>query len=268
MTRTPAVKAIIVIPSRYGSTRFPGKPLAKIAGRSMLERVWRIASAVMGIEEVYIATDSDRVRQHAVNFGAKVIMTSPDCKNGTERVHEVVKGLKVKPDVVINLQGDAVLTPPHIIQALLGAMAADRSIQIATPAVQLTPKQFSDLKRVREQGEGGGTFVVFDHNHRALYFSKAPIPHLRNPDMEAPPVYRHIGMYAYSSKALAAYLNFPATPLEKAEQLEQLRALENGMPIQVVEVDYAGRTAGSVDTPEDVITVEEIIEREGELLPS
>lgn len=222
----------------------------------------------MGIDEVYIATDHDRVRQHAVNFGAKVIMTKPECKNGTERVYEAIKGQQIKPDVVINLQGDAVLTPPHIIQALLGAMAADRSIEIATPAVRLTPKQFQDLRRVREQGEGGGTFVVFDQNHRALYFSKAPIPHLRKPDMAAPPVYRHIGMYAYTTEALAKYLQFPQTPLEQAEQLEQLRALEHGMPIQVVEVDYGGRTAGSVDTPEDVIAVEEIIEREGELLPS
>ncbi|MBN8549210.1 MAG: 3-deoxy-manno-octulosonate cytidylyltransferase [Deltaproteobacteria bacterium] len=262
-----ALSSVIVIPSRYGSTRFPGKPLAKIAGRTLLERVWELASAVSGVNDVYIATDSDRIRQHAASFGAKVVMTSPDCKNGTERVYQVVRGLQQKPDVVINFQGDAVLTPPHILQALLSAMAVDRSIEIATPAVRLSAKQFQELREAKQRAEVGGTFVVFDRNHRALYFSKAPIPHLRKSDLRRPPAFRHIGMYAYTSEALAKYLSLPASPLEEAEQLEQLRALENGMDVRVVEVDYGGRTAGSVDTPEDVLAIEEIIEREGEILP-
>lgn len=265
MNAKGSLKTIIVIPSRYGSTRFPGKPLSIIKGQSLLQRVWSLAQAVAGVDEVYVATDHERIRQHAASFGAKAIMTRADCKNGTERVHDVVRQLKPAPDIIVNFQGDAVLTPPHIIESLILSMAADPMVQIATPAVRLTDGQWEELRRIKATSNTGGTFVVFGQNHDALYFSKALIPHVRKPRKDAP-LFRHIGMYAYRAAALERFVQLSPTPLEEVEQLEQLRALEHGISIRVVEVEYGGRTAWSIDTPEDVIVAEELIEREGEIL--
>jgi 3-deoxy-manno-octulosonate cytidylyltransferase (CMP-KDO synthetase) len=267
VTKIHPSDTLVVIPSRYASTRFPGKPLVKIAGKSLLERVWAIAKAAKGVDRVVIATDDEKIQQHAQTFGAEVAMTDPRCKNGTERVHQTLEILKIAPEIVVNFQGDAVLTPPSIIQALVSVLKADRSIQMATPAVRLTAKQYDEIRQAKESGETGGTFVVFDKNQNALYFSKSPIPHLREPVPARPPVFRHVGMYAYTSATLKKYLALSQTPLEQAEQLEQLRALESGIPIRVVEVSYSGRTAWSVDTPDDARKVESIIAREGELIP-
>ena len=260
------MKSIIVIPSRYGSTRFPGKPLAMISGRSLLERVWLIAQAVKGIDQVYIATDDERIRKHAEQFGANVVMTSPECANGTERAFAVLQSLPNKPEIIINFQGDAVLTPPHVLQALFEAIKTSSGSIIATPAVKLNPKQLEEIKTAQAKGDVGGTFVVFDRKHMALYFSRALVPNVRDGKSANQSIFKHIGIYAYTRKALEEYLKFAPTPLEQAEKLEQLRALENGLPIKVVEVDYRNKTAWSVDTPEDLKMVEQIIAREGEIL--
>jgi 3-deoxy-manno-octulosonate cytidylyltransferase (CMP-KDO synthetase) len=259
----------IVIPARYGSRRLPGKPMAVIRGRSLLGRVWRTAKAVQGVSAVYVATDDERVAEHARSFGADVIMTDPACENGTERVWQAMTRLAGKrPDAVINLQGDAVLTPPWVVQGLVDAFLADPATTMVTAAVPLTWATLADLVKLKQASPTSGTTVTMDKFGRALYFSKGIIPFLRIRDeTRPPPVHRHIGIYGYSLAALEQMATLAQTPLEIAEQLEQLRALENGIPIKVVLVDYRGRTHGSVDAPEDIVEIEGIIDREGELVP-
>lgn len=268
MSTESTAATAIVIPSRYSSTRFPGKPLALIAGKSLLNRVWDIARAAAAESDVFIATDDARIVEHARSFGAQVLLTSAACRNGTERVHEALGQLKRPAQVIVNLQGDAVLTPPGILRTLIATMQSSPETQIGTPAVRLTIAQLREAVAARTRGESTGTFVVFDRDHRALYFSKSPIPHFRKLDADPIPLFKHIGIYAYRPDALAHLVRLAPTPLENAEQLEQLRALENGISIKVVEVSYEGRTAWSVDAPEDIGYVEEILRREGEILPA
>lgn len=258
------MKSVMIIPARYGSSRLPGKPLALVAGTSLLERVWRIASAVKNVDEVLVATDDERISKHADSFGARSVLTPPACRNGTERVHAAIASLDVTPQIVINLQGDAVLTPPWVIQGVVDTLLSNPSIDIATPAVALDTESYEKLREAKAGGEVGGTTVVFDREYRALYFSKSLIPFRR--DGADIPVYRHIGLYGYRTEALARYIELPETPLEKAEQIECLRALEFGMKISVVPVDYRGRSHCSVDSESDIGRAEELIAREGELL--
>lgn len=260
------MKSAIVIPARYGSSRFPGKPLALINGMPMIERTWRIASQAAA-DMLIVATDDDRIEDLAQGFGAQVVRTSHDCSNGTERVFEALSLTGATPDIVLNLQGDAVLTPPWVLTDLIRAMQADSSVRLATPATKLTLEQYHELANQKAKGVVGGTLVVFDKNFNALYFSKSPIPFLRPTTSEEAPLYRHIGLYAYTYEMLQQYLILPPGKLEKVEGLEQLRALENGIPIRVVIVDYKGRTHWSVDSPDDVQKVEAIIKSEGELFP-
>jgi 3-deoxy-manno-octulosonate cytidylyltransferase (CMP-KDO synthetase) len=257
----------IVIPARFSSSRLPGKPLAMIAGVSLLERVWRIAQAVTGISDVYVATDDHRVQDHAVGFGAKTIMTPNDCRTGTDRVRAALSKMENRPDAVINLQGDAVLTPPWVVQALVDAFHEEPDVSMVTAAVHCSWEQLQEIRTMKAEAPASGTMVTMDKFGRALYFSKTIIPYLRTKDFAVPPVHRHIGIYGYASGLLDVLADLPQTPLEIAEQLEQLRALENGIPIKVVVVDYRGRTHGSVDSPEDIPAAEAIIAREGELVP-
>lgn len=259
------MKALIVIPARMASTRFPDKPMALIAGKTMIERVWSIGKAVKGAD-VVIATDDERLRQFATGFGAEVVMTSSLCPTGTDRVAEVSFAY---PDhtIFFSLQGDAVLTPPWVVAEVLKAMMQDATIQMATPAVHLKGKALSDFVTMKKGGNSSGTTVVFNRKGDALYFSKALIPFDRNEYNPERPVYRHIGLYGYRKGILQNLSKLSEGPFERSEKLEQLRALENGIPIRVVQVDYQGRTHGSVDRPEDVGVVETIIAREGELFP-
>lgn len=263
--------AVIVIPSRYGSTRFPGKPLATIADQSLLKRVWRLACAVQPKTEVIIATDDQRIKEHGESFGAKVVMTSSTHRNGSERVAEVVKSLTWTPKVVINLQGDALLTPPWIIEELIAEMLRDETVSIATPAVQLSEEKYRKLEDSKKSGVSSGTTVTFDKKMNALYFSKTVIPYRRVAPSDSTlismsPIYQHVGMYGYTPEALQALVSLPEGTLEQVEQLEQLRALENGIPVRIVKVDLKGRTLWPIDAPEDVKTVERIIATEGELV--
>ncbi len=258
--------AAIVIPARMASSRFPNKPLALIKGKTMIQRVWEIAQAVPRASEVIIATDDEVLRRFAENFGAQVMMTSPDCLTGTDRVAEVSRLLGEKHRIFFSFQGDAVLTPPWVIGSLLHAMLSDATIQIATPAVHLTGAALSDFLLSKQGGSSTGTTVTFDRQGRALYFSKSIIPFTRDPTHPDSMVHRHIGLYAYRAQMLQQLSLLPEGPFEKSEKLEPLRALENGIPIQVVPVDYRGRTHGSVDHPDDIAFVESVIEKEGELL--
>ena len=261
------METIIVIPARYGSSRFPGKPLVPIMGRSLLERVWRIGQAVEGVSQVVVATDDARIVEHVRSFGGKAVMTSESCTNGSERAYEAAQNLGSKADVIVNLQGDAVLMPPWVIGALVKAMNEDPSIQIATPAVRLNGEQYKSMSAMKGAGIVSGTTVTFAKNGNALYFSKGIIPFMRNaPASGEPPIFQHIGVYAYRSDALKKYIALPQGMFEEVEQLEQLRAIENGMPIRVVQVSLQGRTMWSVDNPQDVARVEEIIRAEGELV--
>lgn len=256
----------IIIPARYNSSRFPGKPLAKIKGQTLLHRVWWLAKQVKQIDEVYIATDHPEIEQHARTFGARVVLTG-NCVNGTERVFAAATTLGLQPeDYVINLQGDAVLTPPWVIQALVDHRDSVSTSAIHTLAVPMTRDEVLTMQSSTRQGCVGGTTVVFDKCFRALYFSKNLIPLIREDDGGTWPCYRHIGLYAYSMAVLADYVRLPPSRLEKVEGLEQLRALENQIPIHVTKVDYRGRTHASIDNPSDVTWVEQLIEQEGELV--
>jgi 3-deoxy-manno-octulosonate cytidylyltransferase (CMP-KDO synthetase) len=259
-----AEKTVIVIPARYGSTRLPAKPLIRIAGHTLLERVWRITQSVERVSDVYVATDHEEIAVLAKAFGAQVLMTSADCRNGTERAAQVADQLQLRDEaLLINLQGDAPLTPPWVVQAMVDDMQ-NCDADMGTPAIKLMG---TDLQRFLEEKKitpASGTTVVMNQNQEALYFSKAVLPFARTTQTQ---VYRHIGLYAYRAKALRQLLKWPESPLEKIEKLEQLRALENGMRIKVTVVDYRGRAHACVDAPEDIARVEAIIQREGELIP-
>jgi 3-deoxy-manno-octulosonate cytidylyltransferase (CMP-KDO synthetase) len=257
----------IIIPARFNSKRLPGKPMAMVAGVSLLERVWRIARAVQGVSRVVIATDDQRIADHASGFGADSLMTPVGLATGTDRVRAALTVMTPKPTAVINLQGDAVLTPPWVVQAVVDEFHADPDVGMVTAAVQCSWRQLAEIQELKAQSPSSATLVTLDLAGRALYFSKAMIPYLRSRDLPQPPVHRHIGIYGYSVDILERLAGLPQTPLEIAEQLEQLRALEHGIPIKVAVVDYRGRTHGSVDSPEDIRVIEEIIAREGELVP-
>jgi 3-deoxy-manno-octulosonate cytidylyltransferase (CMP-KDO synthetase) len=258
--------AAIVIPARYASSRFPGKPLCPVAGVSMLERVWRIASSVREAARIIVATEDERILAHAAEFGAEAILTSPDCTNGTERVHDAVARAAIAEDIIINLQGDALLTPPWVLEAMIGEMAADSLADLVTPAVRLEGPALEEFLRQKQVTPASGTTVVCGLQNNALYFSKGVIPFVRKAGHA--PILRHIGLYGYRKASLARYISLVPSPLEQTEGLEQLRALENGMSVRVAIVDYRGRTHWSIDAPEDVRMAEDIIAREGELLPS
>jgi len=257
----------IIIPARFGSTRFPGKPLAPIKGIPLLQRVWALGASVAGIENVTVTTDDTRIADFCKKIGASCVMTAPEIPNGTMRVHDALQQLPQNIDQVINLQGDAVLTPPWVIRAIIDEMAANQSVGIFTPAVRLTKETYESLRKAKASGEVGGTTVTFDKNGNALYFSKSVIPFIRE-GIENPNIHRHIGLYGYRRETLNELVNLKPGPLEQAEKLEQLRALENGLKIRVVIVDYRGRSHIGVDSEADARRAESIIEAEGELLPS
>ncbi|SKA34588.1 3-deoxy-manno-octulosonate cytidylyltransferase [Consotaella salsifontis] len=254
----------IVIPARYGSTRLPGKPLIEVAGISLLERTWRIARAVKGVGRVVVATDDERIVDHARSFGAEAVMTPLSCGNGTERTHAALELAGIEEPTVINFQGDAILTPPWILEAMVEEMTNGAGFDIVTPAVPLTSEMAADFRAHKALAPSSGTTVTFDLSRNALYFSKQIIPFVRKEGFAA--LHRHIGLYGYTRESLSRYISLPPSPLEQTEGLEQLRALENGMKVRVVLVDYRGRTHASVDTPEDIALVERLISEEGELV--
>ncbi|MBS0288432.1 MAG: 3-deoxy-manno-octulosonate cytidylyltransferase [Proteobacteria bacterium] len=258
--------AIVIIPARFDSSRFPGKPLTLINGLTMIERVWRIAKSCKLANRIFIATDSDEIESHAKSFGAKVLMTSADCPTGTDRVAQAAKTIASDQSIIISLQGDAVLTPPWIIESIIQTMQQDQTVKLATPVVKLFGESLQAFLKHKEISPTSGTCAVFDKNNNALFFSKRPIPYLYDINSATASLHRHIGLYGYRHATLKQLQALPQSPLEKLEKLEQLRALENGIPIRIVCVDYQGRSHGSVDTPQDVAMIENIITKEGELV--
>ncbi len=263
------MSVLIVIPARYKSSRYPGKPLATLTGasgvaRSLIERSWRAAMAVQGADRVVVATDDDRIADHARSFGAEVVMTAESCANGTERCVDAVAVLGENPDIVVNLQGDAPLTPAWFVEALIKAMQGGNA-QVATPVLRCDLQTYTNFTEDRQAGRVGGTTAVFDAHMNALYFSKEVIPFVGHKinEGESVPVFHHVGLYAYTPEALKTYMAAPSGPLEALEGLEQLRFLENGVPIRCVEVSAEGRVFWELNNPEDVPRIEAALKKEG-----
>ncbi|MFN3208147.1 MAG: 3-deoxy-manno-octulosonate cytidylyltransferase [Roseovarius sp.] len=254
---------LVVIPARYASSRYPGKPLAMLRGadgtsKSLIERSWLAATSVSGVDRVVVATDDARIEDAAGGFGAEVVMTSPDCANGTERCAEAMRALGGGFDIVVNLQGDAPLTPHWFVEDLIAGMRADASADVATPVLRCDGRALNGFLHDRAHGRVGGTTAVFGQSRHALYFSKEVVPYTsrRYEDEEATPVFHHVGVYAYRPEALDAYGTWPAGPLETLEGLEQLRFVENGRAILCVEVAARGRQFWELNNPEDIDRIE------------
>lgn len=255
------MSVLVAIPARFASTRYPGKPLVALKGpdgeKTLIRRSWEAAMAVKGVDRVVVATDDDRIRTHAEGFGAEVVMTSSDAQNGTERCAEVAAKLPGY-DVVVNLQGDAPLTPAWFVEDLVQGLLADPAADIATPVLRCDGRALNGFLADRRAGRVGGTTAVFGAGMRGLYFSKEVIPYTGKTyaDDEETPVFHHVGVYAYRPAALAAYPAWPIGPLEKLEGLEQLRFLENGRHVLCVEVQAKGRQFWELNNPSDVAVIE------------
>lgn len=266
--------AVIIIPARYASTRYPAKPLALLRGasgtpRSLLERSViagrRAVEQAGGDIALYVATDDDRIAAEARRIGADVILTSETCRNGTERVAEAVAKAGLTAEIVVNLQGDAPLTPPHFVTALIGAMRANPGLQMATPVLRCDAEAVQNFIADRAAGRVGATTVVSNRLGQALYFSKEVIPFTNGRGVVGGvvPVFHHVGLYAYRPAALAAYMGWEPGPLETLEGLEQLRFLENGHPVQAVEVSAPGAAFWELNNPSDVPLIEAYLARMG-----
>ena len=260
------MKAVIIIPARYGSTRYPGKPLVPLRTRdgkkSLIQLSWEAANKVSGISEIYVATDDKRIEEHAVAFGAKVIRTSSKCKNGTERCAEAVSNARLKAEIIVNFQGDAPLTPSWFVEEIIAGLKADKSTDMATPVLRLDRKSYNLFFEDRKSDRVGGTTVVFDKDMYALYFSKELIPFFEISKIEQDkpiPCYHHVGVYAYRKNILREYLSWPESNLEKLEGLEQLRFLSENKKVKCVEVSSRGNVFWELNNPEDVQRIEKVI---------
>ena len=240
------MKTVAVIPARYGSTRFPGKPLALILGRPMIQWTYERAAASQA-DEVIVATDDQRIFDCVESFGGRAVMTASDHPTGTDRIAEAVKDIDC--ELIINLQGDEPLLPTEVIDDLIQLMKSRQEVQMGTVGVK---KPFSNSAYTNPNN----VKIVLDNSGRALYFSRAPIPYLRNDADEDQSMYLHWGIYAYRRQLLYDFITWPQGSLEKVESLEQLRALENGIDILVALTD---QESVGVDTPEDIAAVEKLL---------
>ena len=259
----------ILIPARYASSRFPGKPLATLRGakgeeRSLIRRSWDAGRAIDGALGCWVATDDERIAEAVRAFGGEVVMTSPDCRNGTERCAQAATRLGLDNDIVVNLQGDAPLTPGFVVEALVAALRADQDAAMATPALRCSPTTYQHLLRDAAAGRVGGTTVVANASGRALYFSKRVIPHVPDADPGGHDrVFLHLGVYAYRVEALAAYAAMAPSALEQTEGLEQLRFLEGDYPIRAVPFYPIGWDCIELNNPEDVLVIEAVLKQRG-----
>jgi 3-deoxy-manno-octulosonate cytidylyltransferase (CMP-KDO synthetase) len=259
------MKSVILIPARFASSRYPGKPLVELRGagglaKPLIQRSFEAASRVHGVSAVHVVTDDKRIADAATAFGAPVIMTSESARNGTERCAEALEALEAldDPDLVINFQGDALLTPPSFVTALIGEMRENPDAGVATPAMRMTTGEVRALQAEEAAGRVGGTSVVTNAAGQALYFSKRLIPHLPKNALSEhlSPVRLHVGVYAYRPSALAAYAAASPSELEMLEGLEQLRFLDQGIPIEVVEVETPPFVLRELNNPGDVAPIE------------
>ena len=268
------MKFAIIIPARFASTRYPGKPLATLRGangaaKPLVQRSWDCARQMAGAAGVWVATDDERIADTVRGFGGQVVMTSPDCRNGTERCADALDVLGAKLgksfDAVVNLQGDAPLTPTFVVEALVEALAGDPGAAMATAALRCSPTTYEHLVGDQAAGRVGGTTVVTTTGGRALYFSKRVIPYVPAVRSGCSPdaVRLHLGLYAYRPDGLAAYAATPPSPLEDLEGLEQLRFLEAGQPVRVVTFDPVGWDCIELNNPEDIPAIERVLHQRG-----
>ena len=262
------MKVAALIPARYASSRYPGKPLVPLKGagglsKPLIQRTYEAAQRVQGLDSVHVVTDDERIARACEEIGAPVIMTSAECLNGTERCAEALAQLD-EPELVVNLQGDALLTPAYFIEALVDLMRADDA-DVATPAMRLRSSEVRALLDEEAAGRIGGTTVVSDSSGRALYFSKRLIPYVPESalEYEMSPVRLHIGVYAYRPAALRAYLRRAPAELEEFEGLEQLRFVAAGVHVAVVEVEPPPFALRELNNPEDVAPIEEALASAG-----
>ncbi|MGE4609854.1 MAG: manno-octulosonate cytidylyltransferase [Paracoccaceae bacterium] len=262
------MSVLLVIPARYASNRFDGKPFVGLRGaggesRSLIQRTWAAAQQVTSADRVVFATDDTCIRFAAEAFGAEVVMTSASCRNGTERCAEVAEILN-EYGIIVNLQGDAPLTPPWFVDAVVAAMD-EPDIAMATPVLRCDASALNGFQEDRENGRVGGTTAVFDASGKALYFSKEVLPYTgrRFQLHEDVPVFHHVGVYAYRTAALRQYPIWAEGKLEHWQGLEQLRFMENNVPVQCVEVEAKGRAFWELNNPVDVARIEKILRDQG-----
>jgi 3-deoxy-manno-octulosonate cytidylyltransferase (CMP-KDO synthetase) len=237
------MRVVGVIPSRYGSTRFPGKPLAKIKGQYLVERVWRSAIESRELDAVIVATDDNRIASVIRSLGGCAVLTSKNCESGTDRLSEVARRYEPNAGVFLNIQGDEPLMSPKTIDKVARALKKDRSLQAASAAYPLkTPEELKDPNAVK---------VILDKNNFAIYFSRYPLPYPRNEGFTG--YLKHLGIYGYRRNFLLGFSKWAQTPLEKTEQLEQLRILENGKKIKIVISD---KNSFGVDVKKDIKRIE------------
>jgi 3-deoxy-manno-octulosonate cytidylyltransferase (CMP-KDO synthetase) len=239
-------KAVGIIPARWGSTRFPGKALHSIAGKPLLQHVWERCTRAQKLDQIIIATDDFRIAEAAFDWGAEVAMTSAKHTSGTDRIAEVATKLQQFAHI-INIQGDEPLTDPKLIDRLVRALQRDRKLEMITAA-----HPFADAREAESPHQ---VKVVLNQKGHALYFSRTAIPFSRDRSA-ATKYFRHQGIYGYTRNLLLQFVRWKTSPLERAEALEQLRALENGVKIQVV---MTGSGSPGVDTPEDARTIERLM---------
>lgn len=266
----PAIRDLIVIPARYGSTRLPGKPLRTIAGRTMLERV--VANARRAAEQatrcdVVVATDDERIADHARSLGVAVEMTPAELDSGSARAHAAARAQPVPPARIVNLQGDAPFIAPAIIADLLEQLRGSQA-QVATPVYQLDWERLDRLRDHKRNAPFSGTTCVRDGVGKALWFSKTILPAIRGEAAlrkePMSPVWQHLGLYAYTLEALDWFVGAPRGVYEKLEGLEQLRFLEHGWTIATVEVTPPSHALSGIDTERDLALAEEAIARLGD----
>jgi len=241
-----------VIPARYASTRLPGKPLLDLCGQSMIERVWRAAKACPMLDRIVIATEDERVIAEAQRFGAEAYLTSADLPSGTDRCDALVRQLHLQPDVVVNIQGDEPLLSPNVITHLVQSLKSSGADVATVMSRILFEQELTNPSVVK---------LVIDSSSNALYFSRSPIPFLRSADERtawhtAHTYWKHIGIYAYTLRALQRHVSLPQSPLERAEMLEQLRLLEDGARFMCVETEQLFL---AVDTAQDAEHVREVL---------
>lgn len=260
----------IIIPARYASTRYKGKPLVPLKGsggvaKTLIERSWECASNVPNCAGVWVATDDDRIAAEVERFGGQVVMTSPDCANGTERCADAIARLGPVAEIVVNLQGDAPLSPPFVVEQLVARLRDDPEAAMATPAVRCSASVYRHLAADAAQGRVGGTTAVFNRNSRALYFSKRIIPYLPPTEVDGDfvPVHLHLGLYAYRPDGLARYNSAAPSQLEQLEGLEQLRFLDLGLAVSIVQLDPLGWDSIELNNPSDVPLIERVLAQRG-----
>ncbi len=233
--------------------------------KSLVERSWECASKVSDCAGVWVATDDDRIAAEVERFGGQVVMTSPDCANGTERCADAIARLGPVADVVVNLQGDAPLSPPSVVEQLVQRLGEDPEAVMATPAVRCSTSVYAHLTADLAEGRVGGTTAVFNRESRALYFSKRLLPYLPPTAIEGEfvPIHLHLGLYAYRADGLALYDRAAPSMLEQLEGLEQLRFLDLGLAVSIVQLDPFGWDSVELNNPCDVPLIERVLSERG-----